>query len=450
MFSAISIALHLAGLGFLLFLSAFFSGSETALFSLSKIQVERLRQESSRSGNIVAQLLDNPRRLLITILVGNMFVNVASASLIASFATNLLGNQGAGVAVFVTTVLLLIFGEVTPKTIAVHNAETISRTISYPILLFSYIIFPLRIVLRTTTNVIMRLIAGESIPIEDRFTTEELKAMIEAAEEEGSIKGHEKDMLDTIFDLRNITAAEIMVPRTEMVCASELETLQDIFDLAREAGRSRIPVYRDDVDHIFGILYIRDFSIWRHHDIMNMTIKKFMENRQKLWEREKDTLIRKPLFVPESRTAIGLLQDLRSRGVQIAILLDEYGGTAGLVTMEDLVEELVGEITDEYDDDVEDFRFIDDLTVMVSGGISVRRINKKLGLNLPIHEDIDTIGGYLLQLLGSIPKGGEVVKVDDVEFKISGLDKQIITNIMVKKPEVKEEDDKESEKQIGL
>ncbi len=449
------IVLQLAGLGLLLFLSAFFSGSETALFSLSKIQTERLRQEDGKRGAIVAGLLDNPRRLLITILVGNMFVNVASASLVASFTTALLGNKGLGIAVAITTVLLLIFGEITPKTIAVHNAEPISRLVAYPIKFFSKLIFPLRVVLRSVTNTLMRLVPGVSIPVEDRFTTEEFRAMVQVAEEEGSIKEHEREMLHNIFDLRSITAAEIMVPRTEMVCASEKSTLQQVFDLARTVGRSRIPVYKDDIDHITGVVYVRDLPVWRHFGeqraesgeqetlsskpyalspiLMQMTVEQFLQDRGKLLPRRKDTLIRQPILVPETRSAVDLFQDFRNKGAQMAILLDEYGGTAGLVTMEDLVDELVGEITDEYDATSENFRRLDDFRTLVFGRTSIRNVNKRLGLELPAEEDMDTIGGYVIHLFGRIPDRGEVLSAEGLEFEVAETDRQRITYVIIRK-----------------
>jgi len=428
---------YLAGLGFLLFLSAFFSGSETALFSLSKVQVERFRQGRTKRGNNVVRLLNNPRRLLITILVGNMFVNVAAASLVASFATALMGNTGVGVAVVFTTILLLIFGEVTPKTIAVHNAESISKLVAYPIQLFSELIFPLRIVLRAVINFFIRLLGIGSIPVEDRLTTEELKVMVNIAKEEGSIKEQEKQMLNTIFDLRSITAAEIMVPRTEMVCISGDSTLQQAFDLARTEGLSRIPVYKENLDHIYGMLLVRDFPLWRHYDILQMTIEQFQQDRQKLWPGGRKTLIRQPFLVPETRTAMGLFQDLRDNGVHLAILLDEYGGTSGLATMEDLVEELVGEIIEEYDgqgdDASEHLRRLDHFTTLVSGGTSIRNVNRKLGLNLPVEEDIDTIGGYVFHLFGRVPENGEIFSADGLEFKVEGLDRQRITHVVIKK-----------------
>ena len=438
---AVFITLHLAGLGLLLFLSAFFSGSETALFSLSKTQIERFRQGNGKSGTIAARLLDTPRKLLITILVGNMFVNVASASLIASFATDMLGNKGVGIAVGVTTALLLIFGEITPKTIAVHNAESFSKLVAYPINLFSKLIFPLRIVLRIVTNFLMKFMGGDNIPVEDRLTTEELRVMVNIAEEEGSIRLREKEMLNAIFDLKNITAAEIMVPRTEMTCISEDSTVQQMFDLSREVGQSRIPVYGEDMDDILGIAYVRDFPMWRHYDIRDMTIKDFRIEREKLWRAGKGTLVRPSFFVPETRTAMDLFQDFRDRGVQMAILLDEYGGTAGLVTMEDLVEEIVGEINDEYDAPSEDFRVLDEFSTVVSGRASIRNVNKKLSLDLSVEEDIDTIGGYVIHLFGRIPEAGEVFSVDELEFEVSEVDRQRIMEVIIRKVQKTEYED---------
>ncbi len=435
-----SVLLHLTGLALLLSLSAFFSGSETALFSLSKAQVERLRQGTARSGVIAAGLLDTPRKLLISILVGNMFVNVASASLVASFAAVLLGNRGAGVAIAtgVTTILLLVFGEITPKTIAVHNAERVSKLIAYPIRSFSTLILPLRVTLRFVTNTLIQLMGSNTIPVEDRLTTEELRAMVEVAEEGGSIKRQEKEMLNTIFDMKNITAAEIMTPRTEMVCISEDSTIQQVFDLARTMGRSRIPVYKDDVDHISGIAHVRDLPMWRHHDIYSLTVREFLQECEELWPEGKDTLIRPPLLIPETRSAIGLLQDFYDRGIHMAILLDEYGGTDGLVTMEDLIEELVGGIDDKYDTTSEDFQALDDSTTQVSGGTSIRNVNRKLRLNLLVEEDedIDTIGGYILHLFGRIPESGDTFRTDDLEFEVAEVDKQRVTQVVIRKLDI--------------
>lgn len=415
-------------LGLLLIFSAFFSGSETALFSLSKVQIERLQQATGKTERLVAKLLNNPHRLLVTILVGNTLVNTASASLVASLATNLFGDKGIGLAIGFTTILLLIFGEITPKTIAIRNSEFFSKLLVYPLELFSKIIFPLRVIFDFVTNFFIKLLNRNFDPTSERITPEELKTAVDIAEEEGSIKQQEKEILSTIFDLKDITAAEIMVARTEMVCVSDDMTLQELFDVARSTKHSRIPVYKDDIDHIYGIAYIRDFSVLRNLDFENVTIREFAT-----FPHEKDMLIREPFFAPETRSSIGLLQDFKEKMVQISILLDEYGGVAGLVTMADLVNELVGKFTGNYDDASDDFRIIDENTSIVSGRISIRNVNKKLDLDLPSEEDVDTIGGYVTSLIGHIPEQGEIISDNDLEFQIISMDERRIMNVQIRK-----------------
>jgi putative hemolysin len=428
-----SIFLLLIVLGFLILLSAFFAVSETALFSLSKAKIERLRRSDSKLDRFVAKLLDDPSRLLITILIGNTLVNTASASLVASFVTSHMENRGIGIAIAIgfTTVTLVIFGDIMPKTIAIHHAEPISKFVAYPIDLFSKLISPVRRIFSSMTNSLIEFMSGDDS--EDKVTTEELKTMVEMAEEDGSIEQQEKEIINAIFDLRHITAAEIMAPRTEMLCASDDMTLEQVFKLGRKSQRSKIPVYKDDIDHIFGIVYIRDFLMWQRYNVNSLTIAEFMNKREKLWTGGPGTLIREPFFAPETRYGIGLLQDFRENKTRMAILLDEYGGTAGLVTMKDLLKELVGEISEEHSDSVDEFRKIDDHTTIVLGKASIRDVNKKLELDLPADGDIDTIGGYVISLFGRIPDLGETISSDMAEFEIAGEDGRRITEVLIRK-----------------
>ncbi|MDQ1317106.1 MAG: HlyC/CorC family transporter [Candidatus Poribacteria bacterium] len=436
-----SIFLLLIVLGFLILLSAFFAVSETALFSLSKAKIERLRRSDSKLDRFVAKLLDDPSRLLITILIGNTFVNTASASLVASFVTSIMGNRGIGIAIGVTTVTLVIFGDIMPKTIAIHHAEPVSKFVAYPIDLFSKLISPVRRIFSSMTNSLIEFMSGDDS--EDKVTTEELKTMVEMAEEDGSIEQQEKEIINAIFDLRHITAAEIMAPRTEMLCASDDMTLEQVFKLGRKSQRSKIPVYKDDIDHIFGIVYIRDFLMWQRYNVNSLTIAEFMNKRENLWIGGQGTLIREPFFAPETRYGIGLLQDFRENKTRMAILLDEYGGTAGLVTMRDLLKELVGEISEEHGDSIDEFREIDDQTTVVLGKASIRDVNKKLELDLPADGDIDTIGGYVISLFGRIPDVGETISSDIAEFEIAGEDGRRITEILIRKKldSIEEEND---------
>ncbi len=422
-----SIVFHLIGLGFLLSLSAFFSGSEVALFSLSKSQIEKLKETKGRTNNLVAKLLDDPHKLLITILVGNTLVNTASASLVAFYAESLFGDKGIGLAIGLTTILLLIFGEIIPKTIAVGNCETLSKIVSYPLDSFSKIISPVRVIFEFITDRLIKFLSRNISAIDDRITPEELKTAVYIAEEEGSIKQQEKEIITTIFDLKNITAAEIMVQRTEIVCADDEVTLQELYKIARDSKHSRIPIYKDDIDNIYGIAYIRDFPLLREYELSRITIQEFLSTIG-----DKEILVRKPFFAPETRTAIGLLQDFREQRVQIAILLDEYGGTAGLVTMADLVDELVGEFTG-YDGVAHKFRFIDESTIIVPGRTIIRNVNKKLDLSLPVEEDVDTIGGYVISLLGHIPEQGEIISDNDLEFEVVSMKDRHINEVIIRK-----------------
>lgn len=423
-----SVIFHLIGLGFLLSLSAFFSGSEIALFSLSKSQVDRLQEINSRVNKLVVKLLNDPHRLLITILVGNTLVNTASASLVAFYATTLFGDKGIGLAIGLTTILLLIFGEIIPKIIAVQNSEVLSKIVSYPLDSFSKIIYPVKVILEFITDKLIKFLSRNIQAIDDRITPEELKTAVYIAEEEGSIKQQEKEIITTIFDLKNITAAEIMVPRTEIICADDGMTLQELFNIARDSKHSRIPIYKDDIDNIYGIAYMRDFPLLRKYELNRITIQEFLSSYG-----NEEILIRKPFFAPETRTAIGLLQDFREQRVQIAILLDEYGGTAGLVTMADLVNELVGEFTGSYDSATYKFRFIDEFTTIVPGRTSIRNVNKKLDLDLPAEEDVDTIGGYVISLLGHIPQQGEIISDSNLEFEIVSMKDRSINEVIIRK-----------------
>lgn len=428
-----NILLYLIVLGLLLFLSAFFSISETALFSLSEARIERLRRSKGKADKFVAKLLDNPRRLLITILIGNTIVNSASASVVASFTTSVFGYSGVGIAIVIATVLIVIFGDIMPKTIAIHHNETISKVVAYPIDLFSKVISPVRRVFSSMTDSIIDFMSGDESKSNEEITQEDLKTVIDMAEEEGSIEKQEKEIINAILDLRYITAAEVMVPRTDMICASDDLTLQQIFDIGREFKRSKIPVYKNDIDHIFGIAYIRDFRMWRRFNIHSMTVAEFVRRRDKIWSRGADTLIREPFFAPETRTGIGLLQDFKDKKTHIAIVLDEYGGTAGLVTMKDLLTELVGEFSDEHEEIVDEFQIIDDWTAIVSGKTSIRNVNKKLDLDLPTEGDIDTIGGYVISLFGRIPDVGEKISANSVDFEILKEDGRRITELLIKK-----------------
>lgn len=418
---------YLLGLGVLLLLSAFFSGSETALFSLSRTDVQRLRNSGQRSGQAVADLRSQPRRLLITILVGNMFVNVASASLIAGLAVELLGNKGVGVAIAVTTFLLLIFGEVTPKTLAVRTAETFARLVARPLRAFSMLILPIRFVLRSFTNVILFVLRQGKIQSESLLTKGEFQAMLQVGKAQGVIHEHERQIVEHIFGLREIVARDVMVPRTDIICLDDGVALDDALEVARRTKHSRIPVHDGDLDRVWGALHVKDSPAWRGHDVGRMSIRDFVAHRDRMEDPPRFPLVRPAYFVPELCQIEPLLYEMGRRGTHLAILLDEYGGTSGLVTLADLLEELVGEMLEEHDRPDADYLVKGD-TVHLLGRAKIRDLNRDLGLDIP-EGKTDTIGGYVMDLVGEIPKEGQTVMDGSLQLTVIRMSRQRVNAV---------------------
>ena len=441
---------HLLGLGLLLFLSGFFSGSETALCALNKVQIERLRNEKRKSAAAIVDFVDNPRRLFITILLGNTFINTAFTVISASLIYNLF-NQApseaaqspSGPAIVTATVLitllLLIFGEITPKTYAIKYAEGFSKITARPLWIFSVLIYPLRTVLRGITNLLIPLFGGSHIPREDRITAEDFKAIVNTHEEK-TLQADEREFLSNILDLREIEAKEIMVPRTEMVAMKSSATIHEILDKAREVGFSRIPLYRKQIDNICGVFHVKDLPLWRNAGIGNVTIEDFLIKRHTFRRTESEpNLVHPPFFVLETKKIADLLSQFTHEKTKMAILLDEYGGISGLVTIEDIIEEVVGDIIDEHDTSLAYTEIImhpdNPSMIEVFGRVSVRQINQQF--NLKIDEEIaDTIGGYVLGLFGRIPLVGES-QIDEhgLRFEVAAMVGNLVGAVIMNLPQ---------------
>jgi len=433
-----SILLHLLGLGLLMVCSSFFSGSETALSALTKAEIQRIRQERKRSGLAVVKFLDDPRRLFITVLFGNTLVNMAFVSITGSLIYHqVFEEENAGtaslVAVLIETFVLLVFGEVTPKTYAIKYAERFSMVVARPLWFFSKLIFPFRRILRYLTDAVL-LLLGMSGGGEHPITRDELKAIVKATEAEGALDEQEGELIHNIFDLRDIEAKEAMAPRTEMVCVEVSATIQDAFDKTREAGCSRLPVYREEMDSICGIFYVKDLLFWKglvieelgNVGIERLTLEDFLSRREMLDALNpghENTLVMPPFFVYETRKIGVLMREMAREKQRMAILLDEYSGVSGLITVEDIVEEVLGEITDEYD--LVDGRTItydpnEPSAVQISGLVSLRSVNKRLKLKLD-ESLADTLGGYVLARFGAIPSEGDVVTDEDGSLTVEVL-----------------------------
>ncbi|MCD6506743.1 HlyC/CorC family transporter [Candidatus Poribacteria bacterium] len=423
---------HLIGLALLLGLSAFFSGSETAMFSLTKLQVQRLRERTDGASRAVVRFYQDLRRLLVTVLIGNNLVNIAFSSITGSLFIGLMGStKGVTAAVIFNLLMLLTFGEITPKVYALKHPQRFALKTARPLWLISIFLFPAYWILKLITDLIM----PKGMEFNDTVTPDEIKALLSAGAEEGEFEERERELIQLIFELRDIEAHEIMIPRTDMICAQSTERIGDILNKAKEHGVSRVPIYRKSLDDICGIFYAKDLPIWRGFDVMDMTAEFFMTVREELLVDQSDTLIRRPHFVPESRRVSELLRDFSRFKTHMVILVDEYGGTSGLVTLEDVIEEIVGDIVDEYDEYRPQREMIKDLggnRYEVSGRTPVRLINRTLSLKLD-EEAADTMGGYVINLLGRIPKAGEVVEIEDLRIEVEKIEGMRVETVILSK-----------------
>jgi len=425
--SILSIVLQFVGLGVLLLCSSFFSGSETALSALHKAQIQRIREDKKKSSDAIVSFLDEPRRLFITVLFGNTLVNMAFVSITGSLVYNsVFQGRSSGlaflVAVLAQTLLLLIFGEIPPKTYAIKHSEKFSRAVARPLWIFSILIFPFRKALRILTDTFLPLFGVRTVVDKTPLTADEIRAIVKTTEEHGALDEEEGEIIHNIFELHDIPAKEAMVPRTAMVCLDVSQTIQEAFDITQRAGYSRLPVYRQTIDNICGIFYVKDMPRWKGlkierfggRSVEQLTIEEFLSNSEILKELNpgnENTLIRPPLFVFKTKKIGALMREMTHKKQQMAILLGEYGGVSGLITVEDIVEEVLGEIFDEYDK-LSELTIMKDSkdpsSILIPGFVSLRSINKRLRIRLDLTE-ADTIGGYAVRLFGAIPTIGDVV-----------------------------------------
>jgi CBS domain containing-hemolysin-like protein len=405
--------------------SAFFSGSETALSALTRTQIQRMQRERKKRSSAVVRFLEDPRRLFITVLFGNTLVNMAFVTITGALIYDDLfhgGNPGAAyvVAILVETGVLLLLGEITPKTIAIRNAERMSLWVASPLWAFSRLIFPFRRILRFFTDRLLPVFGVHAVVDTPPVTSEEIRATVQVRRDEGDIDEREGEILSNIVELQDTRVKEIMIPRTKMVCVEVSATIQEAFRQAIQEGYSRLPVYRRSLDNICGIFYVKDLPRWKDLNterlgksrLEELTIDEFLSHvpiLNALNPGHEDTLIRPPFFVFKTRNIGALMREMTHRKQQMAILLDEFGGVVGLATAEDIVEEVVGEIEDEYDaapgQEVvpEPGRAH---SYLVPGALSLRTLNRRLKLSLDITL-ADTVGGYVTNLAGTLPQAGD-------------------------------------------
>ena len=413
----------------LFILSAFFSGSETSLFSLSRARVRRLRDHSGPGGKLAARLLKAPGKLLITILVGNLLVNIAISSMLATSFTEWLGGKGAAAAVLASTFLLLIFGEVTPKTLAIIHPEEFARYISYPIGFFTIILTPFRYVLRIISNLVLFLLKQKSSDSDAMLTREEFSATLHKSKSEGGIENDEAEIIHAITSFQTTVAKEVMVPRREMVCINEDLSLRDAIRIARKNRHSLLPVFQNNIDHICYILNIKNLISWRK----NISFKKKITELKNIHNPPNNQLkpfLMPALLMPELCRVDLLLNNLKEKEQEMAILLDEYGGTAGMVSKYDVIDTLLGGISGGSSVH-SGIHILHDGDIIASGNVRIIKLNWECGLNLPEELD-DTLAGYVMRSLGAIPKSANFFTDNNYEFHVLKMDGNKVDTIRIK------------------
>lgn len=395
-------------------LSAFFSSSETALISLSKIRLRTMVEEGVKNADIVSNLIDKPNKLLGAILIGNNVVNIGASALATSIAIEYFGSKGVAISTIVMTLLLLIFGEVTPKSLAAQNSESASLKVAKPIYFITIILKPFVTVLTIITNGIIRLLGGNVSEKQPLITEEELKSIVNVSHEEGVLEGDERQMIYNVFEFGDSQAKDVMTPRTNMAAVSIESSYCDLVEFLKEENFSRIPVYEEDIDDIVGIMHIKDLIF-------------YMDNKENFSLRD---IIRPAYFTYEFKPTVELFDDMRLNRFPIAIILDEYGGTAGMVTTEDLVEEIVGEIKDEYDEEHEDIEVIKEDEYLVDGSTKIDLLNEMIGTNIE-SEDFDSVGGFVIGILGRFPEEDEIIEYVNIKFIVEKIEKNRIEKLRV-------------------
>lgn len=397
-----------------LIFSGLFSASETALMSLSKIRLKQMVENKEKGASRINKLLSEPSRLLSAILIGNNLVNIGASSLMTSIAIDIYGNRGVGIATGVMTMLILVFGEITPKSLAALHSEKVSLKISGFIQLVTTLVTPISFILTKLTNFLVRVLGGDVDINRPFITQEELKTMVGVSHKEGVLEGEEKDMIYNVFDFGDSQVNDVMIARTEMVALDVNTPYEDLIQIFHQEQYSRMPVYEDTIDNIIGILHVKDLL--------------FLEDQDD--EFDLRNYIREPHYTYEFKSTKELFKEMRSERFHMAIVLDEYGGTEGIVTLEDLVEEIVGDIEDEYDKDTQDIEVIREDEYLVNGSIRLEELNELIGTHIE-SEDFDTIAGFVIGLIDKIPEPGEEIEYDHIKFIVEHVDRNRIDKIRI-------------------
>lgn len=418
----------------LVLLSAFFSSAETALTTVNKIRMRSLEEEGNKKAKTVNRLIENPGKLLSAVLIGNNIVNLSASSLTTMLATKLAISLGAGIseatavgiATGILTIVILIFGEIVPKTVATMNSDKMSLIYSKPIYLITVILTPVIFIMNKLSHFFLFVLGMKQDGHGKTMTENELLTIIDVSHEEGVIETEEKEMINNVVDFGDALAKDVMVPRIDVVFTSVDTSYDDLISLFRQEKYSRIPVYEDSKDNVIGIVNLKDLFYYQGKP-EDFVLK---------------DILREPFFTYEYQKTSDLMLQLREQSINIAIVLDEYGATSGLITLEDLLEEIVGEIRDEYDEDEEDvIQRVSDVEYIVDGATKLDDINEVLGTNID-SDDYDSIAGHVINLLEHIPTVGESIETEEgIRLVVDSMDKNRIDKIHIYLPEPEDEDE---------
>jgi putative hemolysin len=412
----------------LILINAFFAASEMAIISSNKTKLSILAEDGNEKAKLILKILNEPSRFLSTIQIGITLAGFfASASAATSISDNFSGilkqiniPGSEHISVIVITILIsyitLVFGELFPKRVALQKSEELSMLVIKPIIFISKLTKPFVKLLTISTNVLVKVFGLSLHNLEEKISEEEIRSMIEVGEENGVINEIEKNMIDGIFEFDDTLAKEIMTPRTSVFALDITTPVEEMIDQVLEEQYSRIPVYENDIDNVIGVLYMKDLFVHiRNNDSIDIS-----------------TILRPAYFVPETKNIDALFKELQVTNNHMAILIDEYGGFSGIATIEDLIEEVMGNIFDEYDEEDDGIKKIDSNTYIVDGLTSIDDINELLDIDLP-SDDFDTIGGFVITLLGSIPKEDEnnVIEYENITFKIEKLTEKRIEKLKI-------------------
>ncbi len=406
----------------LVILSAYFAAAEIAFMSLQRYKLEALVQKNVKGAQLVAWLKEHPERLLSTVLLGNNMVNIAAASLSTALFVSLLGNEGQAILIstLVMTSIILVFGEAIPKTSASIHSEKVSLAVASSIKVVSLIFTPIVLFLSWISTGFGKLFGGKPVG-HSLIGEEEIRFMIIAGQRDGGVEEAEAEMLHKVFEFGDRPAKEIMVPRTEVVWVEKGTRMADFFTLYQEHPLTRYPVFNERRDNVIGVLSAKEvlLALAKGNGTceLNRTI---------------DDLVRPPYFAPESKHISEILAEMRAKNYHLCVVIDEYGGTSGILTLTQLVEEIVGDVNDELSEFNKDFEIINDTNFQINGYMRIEDVNSETGLDLP-EGDYETVAGLIYKILGHIPKTGEQLRYRDMKLTVTRMNENKIEEILVTK-----------------